>query len=222
MPLICEIEAIALSRDYFSMRRLSIFTLEIEIIKNLMNYLGCFSSIIPIILEINCFFSIFILVSNIAFLACRNDQLQEATMKDFNRRDTNLFITRHARSRMQQRCFKQSDIYAIVQCGTAINDHEILFTNKDVSREIGTRRQRIKVLTRKMGKLRINRCGTLTNDDRNAIQGTHLESEIRYLRQEIQVIDRLKNRKVIIRGNKVITCYACNNSEHKRISRMIH
>jgi hypothetical protein len=78
----------------------------------------------------------YFLVENVAFLARQNDQRQEATMKNFKGYDTNLLITRHARSRMQQRCFKKSDINAIFCFGTAITGQEILFTNKDAEREI--------------------------------------------------------------------------------------
>jgi hypothetical protein len=49
-----------------------------------------------------------------------------------------------------------------------------------------------------------------------------LASELSHFRRQIQIIDRLRNRKIILRGNKVITCYACSRSELKRISRMIH
>jgi hypothetical protein len=138
-------------------------------------------------------------------------------MKVLKSQNTELFITKHARVRMQQRSFSQTDIMAIVHRGTFINDKEVLFTRKDTEREISILRERIKTVERRKNKRRIDRCGTAIRQSSNS-----LSSEIAYLRQQINVIDRLKNRKVVIYGNRVVSCYSCSKSKLKRISKIIN
>lgn len=122
-------------------------------------------------------------------------------------------VTKHAQTRMQQRGFSQADLHNIAMCGTAINDQEILFTDKDAKRERAQIQDRIKQLLR----LSQQKCGSRPNGNEH-----QLAQEISELRRQLANIDRLKNRKIVIDGNHVITCYRCSKSELKRISRIIN
>jgi len=124
-----------------------------------------------------------------------------------------LTVTKHAQTRMQQRGFSQADLHNIAMCGTAINDHEILFTDKDAKRERILIQERIKQLLH----LSQQKCGT-----RSVGNEHELAQEITDLRRQLTNIDRLKNRKIVIDGNRVITCYRCSKSKLKRISRIIN
>ena len=42
---------------------------------------------------------------------------------------------------------------------------------------------------------------------------------IRFLKQTITRIERLRNRKVVIVGNAIVTCYPCDQSEMRRMRR---
>jgi hypothetical protein len=144
-------------------------------------------------------------------------QPRRADMKTLTHNQANLFITVHAQARMQQRSFSQTDIYAIVQCGTAISDKEILLTRRDAEREISCLRHCIKILQRRSNAARIQRCGTEAGET-----GNNTCTEISRLRQQIQTIDRLRNRIIVLHGNRVVTCYSCTKSKLKRISRIIN
>ena len=45
---------------------------------------------------------------------------------------------------------------------------------------------------------------------------------IRSLKQEITTIERLRNRKVVLNGSAVVTCYPCDQSEMRRMRRLAH
>lgn len=122
-------------------------------------------------------------------------------------------LTKHAQIRMQQRAFSQSDLHSIAMCGTAINNHEILFTIKDAKRERSEVQNRLKQL------LRQSQQGCGSKPSGNEFQ---IAQEISSLKRELTNIDRLINRKIVIDGNQVITCYRCSKSELKRISRIIN
>jgi hypothetical protein len=63
----------------------------------------------------------------------------------------------------------------------------------------------------------IAQCGTMIGDDQVFLSNKDADREIRTLRQKIKKIDRLRNRKVVIVGKSLVTCYPCNSSEIKRI-----
>ena len=136
-------------------------------------------------------------------------------MKNRDHYSSNLIFTNHMQTRMQQRSFSQTDVHLIIRYGTAINDEEIYLANKDAQCEIFHLRCRIKIIQRRLNNSRISRCGT------EAISGSlNPSSEIARLHRQIQAIDRLKNRKVVLKGNHVVTCYSCTKSELKRISKI--
>ena len=45
---------------------------------------------------------------------------------------------------------------------------------------------------------------------------------IRSLKKKITTIERLRNRKVVLNGSAVITCYPCDQSEMRRMRRLAH
>ncbi len=61
---------------------------------------------------------------------------------------SNLIYSRHARTRMQQRGIRKSDIPIILACGTQIDDETWLMCNQDAIREIETRKREIQTLSR--------------------------------------------------------------------------
>jgi hypothetical protein len=132
-------------------------------------------------------------------------------------KELDLFITKHAQTRMQQRSFSESDLSTIARCGTVINDQEILLTKKDVERETSRIRDQIKLLQRCAGKARVKICGTQM---KNGISEN--STDIVNLRQQVINLERLRNRKIVLNGNRVVTCYHCTKCELKRISRIFN
>ena len=61
---------------------------------------------------------------------------------------TDLIYSRHAKTRMQQRGIRKSDISIILACGTQIDDETYLMRNRDAIREIETRKREIQTLSR--------------------------------------------------------------------------
>lgn len=131
--------------------------------------------------------------------------------------EASFIITKHAQARMQQRSFSETDISTIARCGTIITDQEILLTNKDVQREVGLIRSEIKSLERMIKHSRVASCGTQLPEEQSASC-----IKVYELRQQIIQLERLRNRKIVINGNRVVTCYHCSPSELKRISRIIN
>jgi len=131
--------------------------------------------------------------------------------------EPSFFITTHAQIRMQQRSFSESDLSTIARCGTVINDQEILLTNKDVEREASQIRVQIKSLEPRVKRSQVKRCGT-----KAATCASDSRTEIDCLRQQIVKLERLRNRKIVLNGSRVVTCYHCSKSELKRISRIIN
>ena len=60
----------------------------------------------------------------------------------------NLIYSRHAKTRMQQRGIRKSDIPIILACGTQIDDETYLMRNRDAAREIEARKREIQTLSR--------------------------------------------------------------------------
>ncbi len=61
---------------------------------------------------------------------------------------TDIIYTRHAKTRMQQRGIRKTDIPIILACGTQIDDETWLMCNRDATREIETRKREIQTLSR--------------------------------------------------------------------------
>lgn len=61
---------------------------------------------------------------------------------------TNIIYSRHAKTRMQQRGIRKSDIPIILTCGTQIDDETWLMCNRDAAREIEARKREIQTLSR--------------------------------------------------------------------------
>ena len=61
---------------------------------------------------------------------------------------SNLIYSQHAKTRMQQRGIRKSDIPIILACGTQIDDETYLMRNRDANREIEIRKREIQTLSR--------------------------------------------------------------------------
>ncbi|MYB58946.1 MAG: DUF4258 domain-containing protein [Gemmatimonadetes bacterium] len=61
---------------------------------------------------------------------------------------TNITYSQHARTRMQQRGIRKTDISIILACGTKIDDETYFMRNRDANREIETRKREIQMLSR--------------------------------------------------------------------------
>ncbi len=66
----------------------------------------------------------------------------------------------------------------------------------------------------------IAQCGTMIGDDQVFLSNKDADREIRILRQKIKKIDHLRNRKVVIVENSLVTCHPCNSSEIKRLKHL--
>ena len=58
--------------------------------------------------------------------------------------------------------------------------------------------------------------GTTIGDDQIFMSNKDADREIRLLKGLIKTIDRIRNRKFVIKGNKIVTCHHCNKSNVKR------
>lgn len=72
---------------------------------------------------------------------------------------SNLIYSRHARTRMQQRGIRKSDIPIILTCGTQIDDETYFMRNRDAAREIETRKREIQALSRLVNRKVVIRDG---------------------------------------------------------------
>ncbi len=61
---------------------------------------------------------------------------------------TDIIYTRHAKTRMQQRGIRKSDIPIILACGTQVDDETYFMSKRDATREIETRKREIQTLSR--------------------------------------------------------------------------
>ena len=61
---------------------------------------------------------------------------------------SNLIYSRHAKTRMQQRGIRKSDIPIILACGTQIDGETYFMRNRDANREIEIRKREIQTLSR--------------------------------------------------------------------------
>lgn len=66
----------------------------------------------------------------------------------------------------------------------------------------------------------IAQCGTDIGDHEVFMRSKDVDREILYLKKMIKKIDRLRNRKIVIAGNSLVTCYSCNSNEVKRLRRL--
>ena len=126
-----------------------------------------------------------------------------------------LLLTRHARARMQQRSFSQRDVDAITRCGTQVPWDGFVLTRKDVARETNQLTKRIKEKERQLVSLSAGKRAPHVRAEWHAVIGS-----IRDMTAQIQNLRRLENRKVVVSGGCVITCYVCSRKELKRSLRL--
>ena len=74
---------------------------------------------------------------------------------------TDLIYTRHAKTRIQQRGMRKSDIPIILTCGTQIDDETWFMCNRDAAREIETRKREIQTLSRLVNRKVVIRDGRI-------------------------------------------------------------
>ncbi len=67
--------------------------------------------------------------------------------------------TRHAETRMQQRGIRKKDIRLILAFGTQVDDETWFMRNRDVAREIETRKREIRALSRLVNRKVVIRGG---------------------------------------------------------------
>ena len=72
---------------------------------------------------------------------------------------TDLSYTQHAKTRMQQRGIRKTDIPIILTCGTQIDDETYFMCNRDAAREIETRKREIQTLSRLVNRKVVIRDG---------------------------------------------------------------
>ena len=74
---------------------------------------------------------------------------------------TDDIYTRHAETRMQQRGIRKKDIRLILAFGTQVDDETWFMRNRDVAREIETRKREIRVLSRLVNRKVVIRGGSV-------------------------------------------------------------
>ena len=74
---------------------------------------------------------------------------------------TDLIYTRHAKTRIQQRGMRKSDIPIILTCGTQIDYETWFMCNRDAAREIETRKREIQTLSRLVNRKVVIRDGRI-------------------------------------------------------------
>jgi hypothetical protein len=65
----------------------------------------------------------------------------------------------------------------------------------------------------------ITHCGTYIGDDAVFMSNKDADLEISSLIELIKKIDRLRNKKIVIKGGALVTCYSCRPREVKRLQR---
>ena len=72
---------------------------------------------------------------------------------------TDGIYTRHGKTRMQQRGIRKKDIRLILAFGTQVDDETWFMRNRDVAREIETRKREIRALSRLVNRKVVIRGG---------------------------------------------------------------
>ena len=101
---------------------------------------------------------------------------------------TGIGCTRHGETRMRQRRKKKGDADLILAYGTQVDGQAWILRKRDADREIEARKREV--------------------------EGYKREIEVR--KRESQILERLRNRKVVVRGDRVITGYPSGSSDQKR------
>ena len=110
-------------------------------------------------------------------------------------------ITRHAQVRMCQRALRQADIDLVLSCGARVTPDAYLMTRTDIRREVATLYRRIRRV--RHGRLEV----------------PHRDTEIAALKRQIQRIECLKNVKVVVEGETVVTVYRSGVVDQRRTLR---
>ncbi len=63
-------------------------------------------------------------------------------------------------------------------------------------------------------------CGTYIGDEEVFLSNKDADREIRQLKAQIKRLDRLRNRKIILKNNALVTAYPCEKRELNRIRRL--
>jgi hypothetical protein len=126
-------------------------------------------------------------------------------------------ITKHAQTRMQQRSISNEDVLAILSYGTSFDDNTIILTHKDATHALDILKNDLRKLEREVGS---------RTEAGRTIDIGKLDSEqkqlIKQQRETMQRIQRLRNCKVVIDGDTVITCYRCSQKNIKRAYKNFH
>ncbi len=63
------------------------------------------------------------------------------------------------------------------------------------------------------------RCATEIDENVYFLSRKDVDREIRHRKQEIQAFERLRNQKVVVDGDTVVTCYQSRRKDQKRTLR---
>jgi hypothetical protein len=106
----------------------------------------------------------------------------------------------HGQARLRQRGFRSNDHELIFSLGVAINDNEIVMPEAVAAYEIALRRQKIDSLKRR---------------------GVAGNAEIAALKREIHQFERIRNRKIVVKEDVLVTAYRPSRREMRRCFRRL-
>jgi len=66
----------------------------------------------------------------------------------------------------------------------------------------------------------IAHCGTYFGDHEVFFTNKDADREIKSLKKMIKKLDRLRNRKIVIKNNAIVTCHPCEQKEVKRLKHL--
>lgn len=66
----------------------------------------------------------------------------------------------------------------------------------------------------------IAQCGTYIGDDEVFLSNKDADREIRLLKEQIKKLDRLRNKKIVVKNNALVTAYPCRKKDLDRIRRL--
>jgi hypothetical protein len=101
----------------------------------------------------------------------------------------------HGQARLRQRGFRSNDHELIFTHGKAINDNEIVMPETVAAHEIALRQQKIDTLKRR---------------------GVASNAEIVALKREIHQFERIRNRKIVVDRDVLVTAYRPSQREMRR------
>ena len=110
-----------------------------------------------------------------------------------------IVLSQHAKARMNQRGLRRSDVELILRCASEIIKSGLENVLEDVEL--------------------ILRCASEIGDDIFFLSRKDAEREIRRRKHEIQALERLRDQKVVVADDTIVTCYRSRCRDQKRMLR---